>query len=197
MAGWHHQLDGHEFEWTPGVVDGQGGLACCDSRGRKESDMSEWLNWTKLIDSTVQLLLYISKLLKILPKWIADEQLNINENRCFEEEDPELSSTLHSHYMFSLTSSYAHSTLPNLTDFFQHFFMKLWLWPYSTQDYWLKSMPPQDVLLIQRSSYPLEGGEGRCTHILADVPHVNPAVWPQNLRSSTSFKSDNLEALQI
>ena len=90
--------------------------------------------------------------------------------------------------MFSLTSSYAHSTLPNLTDFFQHFFMKLWLWPHSTQDCWLKSMPPQDVLLFQRSSYPLEGGEGRCTHILEDVPHVNPAIWPQNLRSLTSFQ---------
>ena len=36
MAGWHHWLDGHEFGWTPGVGDGQGGLACCDSWGRKE-----------------------------------------------------------------------------------------------------------------------------------------------------------------
>ena len=35
MAGWHHRLDGHEFEWTPGVGDGQGGLACCDSWVRK------------------------------------------------------------------------------------------------------------------------------------------------------------------
>ena len=35
MAGWHHRLDGHEFEWTPGVGDGQGGLACCDSWGRR------------------------------------------------------------------------------------------------------------------------------------------------------------------
>ena len=41
MAGWHHQLDGHEFEWTLGVGDGQGGLACRDSWGRKESDMTE------------------------------------------------------------------------------------------------------------------------------------------------------------
>ena len=41
MAGWHHQLDGHEFEWPPGVGDGQGGLACCDSWGRKESDTNE------------------------------------------------------------------------------------------------------------------------------------------------------------
>ena len=42
MAGWHHGLDGHEFERTPGVGDGQGGLACCDSWGhRKESDTTE------------------------------------------------------------------------------------------------------------------------------------------------------------
>ena len=46
MAGWHHQLDGHEFEWTPGVGDGQGGLACCSSWGCKESDTTEQLNWT-------------------------------------------------------------------------------------------------------------------------------------------------------
>ena len=44
MAGWHHRLDGCEFEWTPGVGDGQGGLACCDSWGRKESDTTERLN---------------------------------------------------------------------------------------------------------------------------------------------------------
>ena len=48
MAGWHHWLDGHESEWTPGVGDGQGGLACCNSWGHKESDMTEWLNWTEL-----------------------------------------------------------------------------------------------------------------------------------------------------
>ena len=47
MAGWHHWLDGHEFEWTLGVGDGQGGLACCDWWGHKESDMTEWLNWTE------------------------------------------------------------------------------------------------------------------------------------------------------
>jgi len=46
MAGWHHWLDGRASEWTPGVGDGQGGLACCDSWGHKESDMTEWLNWT-------------------------------------------------------------------------------------------------------------------------------------------------------
>ena len=47
MAGWHHWLYGCESEWTPGVGDGQGGLACCDSWGRKESDTTERLNWTE------------------------------------------------------------------------------------------------------------------------------------------------------
>ena len=44
MVGWHHRLDGHGFGWTPGVGDGQGGLVCCSSWGRKESDMTERLN---------------------------------------------------------------------------------------------------------------------------------------------------------
>ena len=48
MAGWHHWLDGHEFEWTPGVGDRQGGLACCNSWSRKESDKTERLNWTDI-----------------------------------------------------------------------------------------------------------------------------------------------------
>ena len=42
MVGWHHRLNGHEFEWTLGVGDGQGGLVCC-----RESDMAERLNWTE------------------------------------------------------------------------------------------------------------------------------------------------------
>ena len=46
-AEWHHWLDGRESEWTPGVGDGQGGLACCDSWGRKESDTTEQLSWTE------------------------------------------------------------------------------------------------------------------------------------------------------
>ena len=41
---WHQQLNGHGFGWTPGVGDGQGGLAFCDSWGRKESDTTEQLN---------------------------------------------------------------------------------------------------------------------------------------------------------
>ena len=48
MAGWHYRLNGHEFEWTPGVGDGQGSLACCNSWGHKESDTTDRLNWTEL-----------------------------------------------------------------------------------------------------------------------------------------------------
>ena len=49
MAGWHHWLDGHESQWTPGVGDGQGSLLWCDSWGRKESDTTEPLNWTDVL----------------------------------------------------------------------------------------------------------------------------------------------------
>ena len=53
MARWHHQLDGYEFEWTPGAGDGQGGLACCNSWGHKR--------WTWLSDWTeLKVLLYVS-----------------------------------------------------------------------------------------------------------------------------------------
>ena len=55
MAGWHYRLDGHEFGWTLGVGDGQGGLVCCDSWGCKELDTTEWLNWTELKGNPVPL----------------------------------------------------------------------------------------------------------------------------------------------
>ena len=48
-VGWHHRLNGHEFEQALGVGDGQGSLACCSPWGRKESDMTERLNWTDFI----------------------------------------------------------------------------------------------------------------------------------------------------
>ena len=48
MVGWHHRLNGHEFEWTLGVGDGQGGLACCSPWGCKELDTTEQLNRTEL-----------------------------------------------------------------------------------------------------------------------------------------------------
>ena len=47
MVGCHHRLDGHEFKQAPGVGDGQGSLVCCSSSVCKESDMTEWLKWTK------------------------------------------------------------------------------------------------------------------------------------------------------
>ena len=56
MAGWHHWLDGRESGWTPGVVDRQGGLACWDSWGHKESDTTERLIWSDLIsDNSISL----------------------------------------------------------------------------------------------------------------------------------------------
>ena len=45
MVGWHHWLNGHEFEQAPGDGDGQGSLVCCSPWGWKESDTTEWLNW--------------------------------------------------------------------------------------------------------------------------------------------------------
>ena len=51
MVGWPHQLDGHEFEQALGVGDGQGNLVCCSPWCHKESDMTEWLNWTELLNT--------------------------------------------------------------------------------------------------------------------------------------------------
>ena len=61
MAGCHHWLNGRESEWTLGVGDGQGGLACCDSWGHKESDTTERLNWTERKKTG-------------LPRWLSDKE---------------------------------------------------------------------------------------------------------------------------
>ena len=59
MVGWHHQLNGHGFGWTPGVGDGHGGLACCGLWGCRESDTTEQLNWTDpSLDQIVSLLFF-------------------------------------------------------------------------------------------------------------------------------------------
>ena len=59
MAGWHHRLDGHEFEQTLGVGDGKGGLVCCGSWGHKESDTTERLNWTEHYTAYIHIHTYI------------------------------------------------------------------------------------------------------------------------------------------
>ena len=63
MVWWHHWLSGHGFGWTSGVCDGQGGLACCSAWGRKELDMTEWLNWTESVMGlhfkTIKILCYV------------------------------------------------------------------------------------------------------------------------------------------
>ena len=50
MVGWHHWLNGHEFEWTPGAGDGQGSLECCLPLHHKELDTTEQLNWNEIYD---------------------------------------------------------------------------------------------------------------------------------------------------
>ena len=50
MVGWHHRLNGHEFEQAPGDCEGQGSLACCSPWGPKESDTSEGLNNRKMVN---------------------------------------------------------------------------------------------------------------------------------------------------
>ena len=59
MVGWHHWLNGHEFEQAPGVGDGLGSLASCIPWGRKESDMTEWLNWTERKERKVKSLSHV------------------------------------------------------------------------------------------------------------------------------------------
>ena len=56
MVGWHHRHNRHGFGWTPGIGDGQGGLACCSSWGLKESDTTERLNWTHASKVTLKIL---------------------------------------------------------------------------------------------------------------------------------------------
>ena len=81
MAGWHHWLDGHESEWTPGVGDGQGGLACCDSWSRKESDTTEWLNWTESWLKIFLTYFYVITITRdkaaIILKWLSPSQYSL------------------------------------------------------------------------------------------------------------------------
>ena len=80
MAEWHHWLDGHEFEWTSGVGDGQGGLACCDSWGRKESDMTERLNGTELRGTRLSWLVWRKHGVETLRSFFSGSQLPCGAN---------------------------------------------------------------------------------------------------------------------
>ena len=60
MVGWHHWLNGHEFEQAPRVDDGQGSLTCCSPWDHNESDTTKWLNWTELNLLSLPLLFWIS-----------------------------------------------------------------------------------------------------------------------------------------
>ena len=53
MVGWNHQLHGHEFAQAPGVGEEQWAFVCCSPWGYKESDMTEWLNWTERITEQI------------------------------------------------------------------------------------------------------------------------------------------------
>ena len=69
MAGWHHQLDGHEFEWTPGVGDGQGGLACCNSWGHKVGhNWATELNWMYISFISFSYLIALAGTLRMMLK---------------------------------------------------------------------------------------------------------------------------------
>ena len=61
MVGWHHRLNGHRFGWTPGVGDGQGGLACCSSWGCRKSNTTERLNWTSQVFFTGKFWFYLEQ----------------------------------------------------------------------------------------------------------------------------------------
>ena len=72
MDGWCHWLDGCESEWTPRVGDGQEGLACCNSWGCKELDMTEWLNWTGLQHTSLPVLYYLQEFAHTHVHWVSD-----------------------------------------------------------------------------------------------------------------------------
>ena len=80
MVGWHHRLNGHGFGWTLGVGDGQGGLACCGSWDHKESDTTEWLNWTELNWNLIWINFLVNSLhiLGVIPETVNISRVRLN-----------------------------------------------------------------------------------------------------------------------
>ena len=79
MVGWHHRFDGHEFEQALGIGDRQGSLACCSPWGRKESDTTEWLNWTDIQIS--HMYLWASLVAQMVKhKLLSTIQMSVNNN---------------------------------------------------------------------------------------------------------------------
>ena len=83
MVGWHHRLDGHEFEQALGVGGGQGGLACCGPWGCKESDMTEWLNWMGNLMTSQKLTKGLKELANMLITFMLSIWTIISLNLCF------------------------------------------------------------------------------------------------------------------
>ena len=103
MVGWHHRLNGHEFGWTLGVGDRQGGLVCCDSWGCKNSDTTEQLNWTEL------------KLHKCIHAWKPTQSCNENLCTSLNANEPSTLKSLKIRYYF---------WVPNLQSLFLIIFFK-------------------------------------------------------------------------
>ena len=103
MVGWHYWLDRHGFGWTPGVGDGQGGLVCCGSWGRKYSDTTEQLNWTEL------------KTHKCIHAWKPTQSCNKNLCTSLDANEPSTFKSLKIRYYF---------WVPNLQSLFLIIFFK-------------------------------------------------------------------------
>ena len=83
MVGWHHQLDGHEFEQAPGVGDGQGSLVCCSLWGHKESDTTEEVNWSKGNVTKEEMQMYKNISESVLLLTASENKLSVPQHICW------------------------------------------------------------------------------------------------------------------
>lgn len=98
------------------------------------------------------------------------------------------------HYMCSLTSSCAQSTLPKFIDFFQNLCMKLWWWPHRVQGCWLKSTSPQGIFAKKLVPPAALGEGGSQMHLTTWLAYICCRI-SKSSRSLTLFESENLESL--